>query len=92
MLGKLSLMEKDDNKYFETYLDLFIHPGWKQFVEEMTETRDSYNLDFCKDYDAFMIMKSAREQLNRIITFEQQIRLVMETKESEDEGAPNTRA
>ena len=72
---------QDDQKYFETYLDLFLHPGWKQFMEEMQEVRAGYDLDSCKNYDAFMIMKSAREQLNRVVTFEQQIRLVLENRE-----------
>ena len=76
----------DDTRYFETYLDMFLHPGWKQFVEEMKEVRDTYDLDYCKDYDAFMIMRSARQQLARIINFEDQIRLSMDNQKADQEA------
>lgn len=84
-------MTPENQKYFETYLDLFVTPGWKQFQEEMKEVFGSLQLDFANDYESFIRMKSAREQLSRIINFEAYIRMAMDNenadeKEAQDEG------
>ena len=65
-------------KYFETYLDLFLHPGWKQFVTDTEEALKGYDYDSCKDYETFLKVKAAREQLLRIVHFEEQLRFTME--------------
>lgn len=36
-------MTPEDQKYFETYMDLFAHPGWSQFITDMTETANQIN-------------------------------------------------
>lgn len=33
-------MDKDTEKYFETYFDLFASQGWKQFIEDMEAQQD----------------------------------------------------
>lgn len=79
----------DDMKYFEVYLDLFQHPGWKQLVEDTQETLKGYDYDNCKDYEQFLKVKSAREQLLRIINFEDRIRVFMEQQKYELENSPD---
>lgn len=62
------------DKYFEVYRDLFIHPGWKQFIEETQESYDSIDLDSAKDYEAFLIARTIRRQLKAILAFEEGIK------------------
>ena len=73
------------NDYYDKYFDLFLHPGWQQFIEEMSEVLESYELDNCNTYDDFMKTKAARQQLLRIVNFEQHIRLAQENSEQETE-------
>ena len=42
-------MSPDDESYYENYLDLFLHDGWKQFVEESQQLIDSYNIEEIKN-------------------------------------------
>lgn len=63
------------DKYFEVYRDLFIHPGWKQFIEEAQESYDSIDLDNAKDYEAFLIARTMRRMLRQnILAFEEGIK------------------
>ena len=62
------------DKYFEVYRDLFIHPGWKQFIEETQESYDSIDLDSAKDYEAFLIARTIRRQLKAVLAFEEGIK------------------
>lgn len=79
-------MTLENQKYFETYLDLFLTPGWKQFQEEMKEVFGSMQLDLANDYESFIRMKSAREQLARVLNFEAYIRMAMDNEGSEETG------
>ena len=36
-------MDRDDEQYYNNYFDLFRNDGWKQLVEELTDTAANIN-------------------------------------------------
>jgi len=58
------------DKYYENYFDLFVHLGWKQYVEEAEDSLKSLNLEHCKDWDSFLVMKTKIGLLKSIVQFE----------------------
>ncbi len=72
------------NTYFDNYLDLFQHPGWKQFVAENKEVHDSLSYDGCKDLAEFITIREARNTLSRVINFENYISLALQQLEEQD--------
>ena len=68
-------MDKELTKYFETYMDLFLTDGWKQFKEEFEESHKHLNtLDTLHDEKHFMYRKGQLEVLNRLVRFEDTIK------------------
>ena len=76
-------MSPEDEKYYENYLDLFLHAGWKQFVEEAEELLDSYVIEDIKDEIDLAFVKGQRSSLLNITRFETGIRNAIDM-ESED--------
>jgi hypothetical protein len=58
------------DKYYETYRDLFITEGWKQYVQEAKESFEAINLADAKDWDSFLVLKTRKGMLEAIIKFE----------------------
>jgi hypothetical protein len=63
-------MTPELEKYYNNYFSLFLTEGWRQFIEEAKESREALDLDSCKDWDSFLVRKTMRDQLNKIINFE----------------------
>lgn len=63
-------MSPEDQKYYETYFDLFIHPGWKQFQEEIQDILNKYRIEEIKDERHLAFVKGERDALFRIRRFE----------------------
>ncbi len=76
-------MSPEDEKYYENYLDLFLHDGWKQFVNEAQELLNSYVIEEIKDEKDLAFVKGQRSSLLNITRFETGIKNAIEM-ESED--------
>ena len=76
-------MSPENEKYYENYLDLFLHEGWKQFVEEAEELLDSYVIEDIKDEIDLAFVKGQRSSLLNITRFQTGIKNAIEM-ESED--------
>ena len=76
-------MSPEDEKYYENYLDLFLHAGWKQFVEEAEELLASYVIEDIKDEIDLAFVKGQRSSLLNITRFQTGIKNAIEM-ESED--------
>lgn len=63
-------MSPEEEKYYETYLDLFLHPGWKQFVAETQEALDMHSIDDVKDEKELFLLQGQRIALLNITRFE----------------------
>ena len=76
-------MSPENEKYYENYLDLFLHEGWKQFVEEAQDLLDAFEIEDIKDEIDLAFVKGQRNSLLNITRFETGIRNAIEM-ESED--------
>ena len=76
-------MSPDDESYYENYLDLFLHDGWKQFVEESQQLADSYNIEEIKNEQDLFFVKGQLNILTNVTRFETAIRNAIDM-ESED--------
>ena len=76
-------MSPDDESYYENYLDLFLHDGWKQFVEESQQLIDSYNIEEIKNEQDLFFVKGQLNILTNVTRFETGIKNAIDM-ESED--------
>lgn len=76
-------MSPEEEKYYENYLDLFLHPGWKQFVEEAQETLDTHVIEDIKSEKELFLLQGQRTSLLNIVRFETGIKNAFDM-ESED--------
>ena len=79
-------MNIEEEKYYDNYFSAFSSEGWKQFIEELTEHYESYNLDTIEDIVQLKLVQGERTILRRILQFETGVRLTYDTiKEREAE-------
>lgn len=71
------------DNYFDNYLDLFQHPGWKQLMQETQEVFDTLSYDSCRDHKDFLSVQAARQQLQKLLKFEDLIKLSLQQLEEE---------
>jgi len=76
-------LSPEDEKYYENYLDLFLHEGWKQFVKEAEELLDAYVIEDIKNEIDLAFVKGQRSSLLNITRFQTGIKNAIEM-ESED--------
>ena len=74
-------MSPEDEKYYEAYFDIFVQQGWKQFITELQEIFDSYRIEDINDSDQLHLIKGERQVLQRILNFENGIRMHYESIE-----------
>ena len=64
-------MKKDVEEYYSRYFDLFLHPGWKQFVEgiqdSLDEIADSRTIKDQRDLD---FRQGQLRVLDHLLSFE----------------------
>jgi predicted ATP-binding protein involved in virulence len=78
------LLAPEDEKYYENYLDLFLHPGWKQFVSEAQDLLDSYVIEEIKDDLDLSFVKGQRSSLLNITRFETGIKNAFDMESNDD--------
>ena len=64
----------EEEKYYETYFDLFLTEGWKQFIEEIEDIIDGYRIEDIKDEKHLNSVKGQLQMLQRVAKFERSIR------------------
>lgn len=79
-----TLMSPDDESYYENYLDLFLHDGWKQFVEESQQLVDSYNIEEIKNEQDLFFVKGQLNILTNVTRFETAIRNAIDMESEND--------
>ncbi len=77
-------MTKEDEVYYENYLGLFLHPGWKQFVQENQDILDSQNIDEIKDEKELFLLQGRRQTLLNVVHFESGIKNAFDMETSDD--------
>lgn len=78
-------MSPEDEKYYETYFDLFMQPGWEQFIEEIQNILDGHRIEDIRDEQNLAYIKGERAALMRVRRFAGGIKQSYEIiKERED--------
>lgn len=67
-------MTPEEQKYYETYFDLFTQDGWKQFIGEIREIVDNQRIEDIKNGEHLQYIKGERQALKRVLSFENGIR------------------
>lgn len=67
-------MTLEEEKYYDHYFTLFLSDGWKQFVEEIRESHDSYRIEDIQTESQLARVKGERAMLWKVINFEGSIR------------------
>jgi hypothetical protein len=63
-------LSPEENKYYDTYFDLFASKGWKQFIEEIDEILDRHRIEDIKNEAHLAFIKGERDALFRVRRFE----------------------
>lgn len=67
-------MDKELQRYFENYFDLFASAGWTQFIEDLTDTLQSVDdIESIHDANEFYNRKGQIQILRRILNFKDMI-------------------
>jgi len=64
----------EEQKYYETYFDLFSQDGWSQFIGEIREIVDNQRIEDIKNGEHLHYVKGERQALKRVLSFESGIR------------------
>ena len=64
-------MTQDEQKYYETYFDLFLTEGWEQFTKELEEIHASYSIEHYETLEELHRAKGERAILSRMLGFQQ---------------------
>lgn len=63
-------MTPELEKYYETYFDLFATKGWKQFVEDVKESADAFNLRGVEDEGKLRFVQGQLAVMDKILTWD----------------------
>ena len=81
-------MTSEEEKYYERYFDFFLSDGWKQFINDITETLDTHRIEDIKDSDHLAYLKGERAVLLKMQSFETGIKnnydYVLEAENAEE--------
>ena len=68
-------MEKELEIYYENLLDLFTRDGWKQFIEDLQDNAELLSdITTIHDEQAFWFRRGQLEAVQRILSYESQIK------------------
>jgi hypothetical protein len=63
-------LTQEEEKYYNTYFDLFLTPGWKEFKNEIQAIFDDYRIEDIKDERHLAFVKGERDALRRVLHFD----------------------
>ena len=77
-------MTPELQKYFESYFDLFLTDGWKQFMEDVKESAESFNVRNVPDESALKFVQGQLLILDQMLNWEAGIRNVYDSVQEEE--------
>ena len=63
-------MTPELEKYYETYFDLFTTNGWKQFIEDISNSSQHFNIRTVKDEGDLKFMQGQLLILDQLVNWE----------------------
>jgi hypothetical protein len=79
-------MTPELEKYYETYFDLFSTKGWKQFIEDVTESAETFNVRNVPDEAALKFVQGQLLILDQMVNWEVSIRNAFDSIEEEEKN------
>lgn len=76
-------MTPEDRTYYENYFDLFMTDGWKQFIKDLEETANSFDVRNVPDESSLKFQQGQLVILDRMLNFQSSINTVYEELENE---------
>ena len=77
-------MTPELQKYYESYFDLFLTDGWKQFMEDVKESAESFNVRNVPDEATLKFVQGQLLILDQMINWEAGIRNVYDSVQEEE--------
>ncbi len=77
-------MSPEDEKYYENYFDLFLTEGWKQFMTDLEETANSFDIRSVPDESSLKTQQGQLMILDRMLNFQNSIRTVYDDLKGSD--------
>lgn len=77
-------LDVETEQYYENFLDLFSHPGWKQYISECEEyLQEVDSITACNSADEFWFNKGRVFEYLNTVQFEETCRRVIDEASEE---------
>jgi hypothetical protein len=63
-------LDKELQDYYDNYFSLFQHAGWKQLMEDLEDTEESFNLINIKDAKELHFAQGQLHILNQLLNWQ----------------------
>lgn len=67
-------MTREEQDYYETYFELFATKGWKQFIEDITASKESLSIETVDTVESLYHAKGQLYVINNALNFETMMR------------------
>jgi hypothetical protein len=67
-------MAPEIEKYYETYFDLFSTDGWKQFIKDVSDNLDQYDVRTVENADDLRFKQGQLKVIDHVMNWETLIR------------------
>jgi len=87
----MSTIDPDTQKYFDNYTELFGSEGWKQFIDELTDSLDSDRktaISRCDTDQKWFEERGQQARTMKILSFETMILNGLSTLQAQEEDDP----
>tara|TARA_R110000803_G_scaffold130344_1_gene197699 strand:- start:83 stop:340 length:258 start_codon:yes stop_codon:yes gene_type:complete len=82
-------LDKELQDYYDNYFSLFQHAGWKQLMEDLEETEDSFNLVNIKDAKELHFAQGQLHILNQLLSWQDTMNVAYDNNELEESYQPS---
>jgi hypothetical protein len=79
-------MTPELEKYYETYFNLFTTDGWKQFVQDVTESADVFNVRHVEDEGKLRFVQGQLAVMDKLINWEVSVKTTYDQVKQEEEN------
>tara|TARA_R110000803_G_scaffold28496_1_gene65831 strand:+ start:631 stop:888 length:258 start_codon:yes stop_codon:yes gene_type:complete len=77
-------LDKELQDYYENYFSLFQHAGWKQLMEDLEDTEDSFNLINIKDAKELHFAQGQLHILTQLLSWQDTMNNAYDNNELEE--------
>lgn len=83
------MLEPEVQKYYNTYFDLFMTDGWKQFMTDIQSAIDTHSILALQDAKDLHLKQGQLQVFYRLLNWEDSIKNAYESVLEESQGESN---